>query len=210
MNDGCRRGSRTPAASRSDQPPCSTSRKTTPHPAGESPWDLRRLSLTGRYSLHLPCRPASWTPIETEARRPCVCTIAAQHRQRRLARVGRLGANERPDGSSADDQIRKVQFEVSALTKGSNTKDPQAVYLGVRGGAKENRTPDLFHAMEALYQLSYSPEASATIPTRRSESQRSGISRCRSAPPRRRARRSRHANRPSARRCTAARSRRNP
>ena len=24
-------------------------------------------------------------------------------------------------------------------------------------GAKENRTPDLFHAMEALYQLSYSP-----------------------------------------------------
>ena len=26
------------------------------------------------------------------------------------------------------------------------------------GGAMENRTPDLFHAMEALYQLSYSPE----------------------------------------------------
>ncbi len=25
-------------------------------------------------------------------------------------------------------------------------------------GAKGNRTPDLFHAMEALYQLSYSPE----------------------------------------------------
>ncbi len=24
-------------------------------------------------------------------------------------------------------------------------------------GAKGNRTPDLFHAMEALYQLSYSP-----------------------------------------------------
>jgi hypothetical protein len=25
------------------------------------------------------------------------------------------------------------------------------------GGAEGNRTPDLFHAMEALYQLSYSP-----------------------------------------------------
>ncbi len=26
-----------------------------------------------------------------------------------------------------------------------------------------NRTPDLFHAMEALYQLSYSPEGPATV-----------------------------------------------
>ena len=25
------------------------------------------------------------------------------------------------------------------------------------GGAKENRTPDLLHAMQALYQLSYGP-----------------------------------------------------
>jgi hypothetical protein len=28
---------------------------------------------------------------------------------------------------------------------------------GLSGGAEGNRTPDLFHAMEALYQLSYSP-----------------------------------------------------
>jgi len=26
-----------------------------------------------------------------------------------------------------------------------------------KSGARGNRTPDLFHAMEALYQLSYSP-----------------------------------------------------
>jgi hypothetical protein len=32
-------------------------------------------------------------------------------------------------------------------------------------GAKENRTPDLFHAMEALYQLSYSPICEGVILT---------------------------------------------
>ena len=37
------------------------------------------------------------------------------------------------------------------------TDEPQAAGLGFRGGAEGNRTPDLFHAMEALYQLSYSP-----------------------------------------------------
>ncbi|MCU1496710.1 MAG: hypothetical protein JWM47_663 [Acidimicrobiales bacterium] len=31
---------------------------------------------------------------------------------------------------------------------------------GLTSGAKGNRTPDLFHAMEALYQLSYSPVGS--------------------------------------------------
>jgi hypothetical protein len=33
-------------------------------------------------------------------------------------------------------------------------------------GAKENRTPDLFHAMEALYQLSYSPNRRRDSTTR--------------------------------------------
>ena len=28
-----------------------------------------------------------------------------------------------------------------------------------------NRTPDLFHAMEALYQLSYSPERTSDVTT---------------------------------------------
>ena len=36
-----------------------------------------------------------------------------------------------------------------------------------RSGAKENRTPDLFHAMEALYQLSYSPGGEITLHARR-------------------------------------------
>ena len=35
--------------------------------------------------------------------------------------------------------------------------------LRLPGGAKENRTPDLFHAMEALYQLSYSPGESVSL-----------------------------------------------
>src|SRR5690606_16218369 len=34
---------------------------------------------------------------------------------------------------------------------------------GRRSGAKGNRTPDLFHAMEALYQLSYSPAGALTL-----------------------------------------------
>ena len=38
------------------------------------------------------------------------------------------------------------------------TREDQVCDLGFYRGAKENRTPDLFHAMEALYQLSYSPE----------------------------------------------------
>ena len=35
--------------------------------------------------------------------------------------------------------------------------------VGPGSGAKENRTPDLFHAMEALYQLSYSPVGGFTL-----------------------------------------------
>ena len=31
-------------------------------------------------------------------------------------------------------------------------------YGFISGGAKESRTPDLLHAMQALYQLSYNPE----------------------------------------------------
>ena len=50
-----------------------------------------------------------------------------------------------------------MSIEVSARYLTLNAKKPQAIYLGFWGGAKENRTPDLFHAMEALYQLSYSP-----------------------------------------------------
>ena len=34
---------------------------------------------------------------------------------------------------------------------------------GGRSGAKGNRTPGLFHAMEALYQLSYSPEGAVNL-----------------------------------------------
>ena len=34
-------------------------------------------------------------------------------------------------------------------------------------GAKEIRTPDLFDANEALYQLSYSPEATPVLTERR-------------------------------------------
>ena len=41
--------------------------------------------------------------------------------------------------------------------------------LGFYRGAKENRTPDLFHAMEALYQLSYSPEVVSVGRSERSE-----------------------------------------
>ena len=37
----------------------------------------------------------------------------------------------------------------------------------LRSGAKENRTPDLFHAMEALYQLSYSPVGGSDVRHRR-------------------------------------------
>jgi hypothetical protein len=36
-------------------------------------------------------------------------------------------------------------------------------------GAEGNRTPDLFHAMEALYQLSYSPSEVETLPAGPSE-----------------------------------------
>src|SRR5262249_32067398 len=36
-------------------------------------------------------------------------------------------------------------------------------------GAEGNRTPDLFHAMEALYQLSYSPSEGETLPAGASE-----------------------------------------
>src|SRR4029079_18887692 len=38
-----------------------------------------------------------------------------------------------------------------------------------RCGAEGNRTPDLFHAMEALYQLSYSPSEEKTLPAGPSE-----------------------------------------
>ena len=35
-------------------------------------------------------------------------------------------------------------------------KDP--LLASLFSGAKESRTPDLLHAMQALYQLSYNPE----------------------------------------------------
>src|SRR3546814_17661867 len=41
-------------------------------------------------------------------------------------------------------------------------------------GAKENRTPDLFHAMEALYQLSYSPEGGFNLEHERTRRQTAG------------------------------------
>ncbi len=37
-------------------------------------------------------------------------------------------------------------------------KEPLALQTVLFSGAKESRTPDLLHAMQALYQLSYNPE----------------------------------------------------
>ena len=62
-----------------------------------------------------------------------------------------------------------------ALREPGNETKPRSVTWAF-SGAKENRTPDLFHAMEALYQLSYSPRSvrtgRRTIPTAAPPSQR--------------------------------------
>lgn len=43
-------------------------------------------------------------------------------------------------------------------------KEKRPAYLRVFfSGAKEIRTPDLLHAMQALYQLSYNPEGTPNI-----------------------------------------------
>ena len=47
---------------------------------------------------------------------------------------------------------------VERIRAGANLSQGIEVVFERRcGGAEGNRTPDLFHAMEALYQLSYSP-----------------------------------------------------
>ena len=61
--------------------------------------------------------------------------------------LGDPQACERPETSSGDRQTRNVSVEVSDCYRRPNAKKPQAIYLGLRSGAKENRTPDLFHAM---------------------------------------------------------------
>ena len=74
---------------------------------------------------------------------------------RRVATKQRSGGGQ----SSSD-----VHSGVNPLVRSPLLLEPgllahsRAARPGVLRGAKENRTPDLFHAMEALYQLSYSPE----------------------------------------------------
>ena len=60
------------------------------------------------------------------------------------------------------EQLRRLAELVRPSDR--RTRTPQACYLGVWSGAKGNRTLDLFHAMEALYQLSYSPEMGERSP----------------------------------------------
>jgi hypothetical protein len=72
-----------------------------------------------------------------------------------------------PTGSPADYHDARQFADPSSVLAFSAFGSSTAI-KGCRGsGAMENRTPDLFHAMEALYQLSYSPERSAH-PTSRS------------------------------------------
>ncbi len=81
-------------------------------------------------------------------------------------------------------QARKVEVQVvvveELLGRPLVRHGPTVPIL--RSGAKGIRTPDLLHAMQALYQLSYSPEGSSTVPVR------SPRSPCDPAPPRHAAR----------------------
>ena len=85
----------------------------------------------------------------------------------------RLGTRTRPaspavshpdhdDGGAGEHQVvdREVQLHPPRLA-GLDATGP-AVRRARGSGAEENRTPDLFHAMEALYQLSYSPVGAVT------------------------------------------------
>ena len=50
------------------------------------------------------------------------------------------------------------QSQRIALFCGVTKKRPAFSSESFFSGAKESRTPDLLHAMQALYQLSYNPE----------------------------------------------------
>src|SRR5205823_3103183 len=77
---------------------------------------------------------------------------AAVGRHGLVARLGRLDRRRRGGGDravpAADPENRKKRKQ----------QRPR-VQARPSDGAEENRTPDLFNAIEALYQLSYSPES---------------------------------------------------
>ena len=56
-----------------------------------------------------------------------------------------------------------TQAGIEWVLRSADRHPRRACGLRFRSGAKGNRTPDLFHAMEALYQLSYSPEGTPTV-----------------------------------------------
>lgn len=68
-----------------------------------------------------------------------------------------------------------AEYDVTAVTVACVGCPPAENSFGTIGiadvlkicGAKEIRTPDLFDANEALYQLSYSPEATPVLTERR-------------------------------------------
>ena len=49
-------------------------------------------------------------------------------------------------------------FNLAITGKRFCTKRKDPLLASLFSGAKESRTPDLLHAMQALYQLSYNPE----------------------------------------------------
>ena len=76
---------------------------------------------------------------------------------------GRSGDRE-PTGRVAHRRCRRSRHR-AVRHRGDGHRGAPSLTTGARGsGAEGNRTPDPFHAMEVLYQLSYSPEGRATIP----------------------------------------------
>ena len=65
-------------------------------------------------------------------------------------------------GKNGSASICKIVKEINPQVVDVEYKkrDPQFASLFF-SGAKESRTPDLLHAMQALYQLSYNPERCA-------------------------------------------------
>ena len=113
----------------------------------EGPADL--LARTRRRSTRAP----STRPLHPSG---TSCTIPGPSRWIRPARPP-------GDGTSPTTSARRRARRWSRQDSYWPTKSSEgpvgdrSLARAARCGAKENRTPDLFHAMEALYQLSYSP-----------------------------------------------------
>ena len=64
---------------------------------------------------------------------------------------------------NARSRAKRVRAQGPDPDPSQNDEGPGPLTRAFLRGAKGNRTPDLFHAMEALYQLSYSPEGAVTL-----------------------------------------------